>query len=114
MRFSGIVQKGNGTGSTIGFPTANIPLADESLSGIYAGTVRLDGAEYTAAVYADTRRKLLEAHLLDFTGDLYGKAIEIELLHKIRDDRQFADEKDAKDVIGADIEAAEAYFRRVN
>lgn len=114
MRFSGVVQKGSGTGESLGFPTANIPLTDETLSGIYAARAFFGGGEYFAAVYADTKRKLLEAHILNFNDDLYGMEIEIELVKKMRDDRQFIDEADAKKAIALDIEAIEAYLRRVN
>jgi len=113
MKYKGIVQKGGGSGRTLGFPTANITCGTD-LSGIYSGMVRFAGEEYGAAVYADTKRKLLEAHLLDFNGDLYGKEIEIELMKKIREDKQFADEVEAKRTIAWDVEAVEAYFRTVN
>ena len=111
MTHTGTVQKGGGYGRMLGFPTANISCDDTSLSGIYAATVRCEGEEYSAAVYADTKRQLLEAHLLSFSGDLYGKEIEIELLKKIRDDKEFADDTEAKRAIAADVEAVEAYFR---
>jgi FAD synthase len=114
MKYIGIVQKGSGSGRRFGFPTANIPLEDDSVSGIYAANVFVGGGEYFSAVYADTKRKLLEAHLLNFNDDLYGMEIEIELVKKMREDRQFADEAEAKKAISADIEAVEAYLRRVN
>lgn len=113
MRFSGIVLKGNGSGRALGFPTANIAAADDSLSGIYAAYVRAGYERYEAVVYADTRRKLLEAHLFHFKGDLYDKEIAIELLEKLRDDRAFADEDDARRAIAADVTAAHKYFNRL-
>ena len=111
--YKGTVQKGNGSGRKLGFPTVNIPLDDDT-SGIFAALVRFGGEEYFAAVYADQTRKLLEAHLLQFNDDVYGKEIEIELLKKIRDDKKFTDENDARKAIAADVEAVEAYLRTVN
>ena len=109
--YRGVVEKGGGTGRTFGFPTANIALADGSVSGIYAGRVRFGGGEYNAAVYADVKRKLLEAHVLHFDDDLYGVEIEIELLKKIREDKQFADETEAKATIAEDVRLVEEYCR---
>jgi FAD synthase len=111
MKFIDIVQKGGGYGRKLGFPTANIPLADDSISGIYAAKVRVGGGEYNAAVYADQTRKLLEAHLLHFNDNLYGMEIEIELVKKIREDRTFEDEADARAQIAADVRAVEEYYR---
>lgn len=110
--FSGTILKGAGYGHWLGFPTANIPLPDESVSGIFAAKVRIDGKEYKAASYADVKNKTLEAHLLDFDGDLYGKNIEIELLEKIREDMKFVSENDAKEKIAADVANVRAYFNR--
>lgn len=110
--YSGIVQKDLGEGKRIGFPTANIPMTDPH-SGIYAGVVVIVGEKYPAAIYADERRKLLEAHLLDFNTDLYGTAIEITLLKKIRDDAQFTDEESLKEAIARDVEAVREYFKKL-
>lgn len=110
MQFSGIIQRGHGTGKKLGFPTINIPLDDESISGIYAAIVTIKGSPYRAAAYADSRRKLLEAHLLHFEDDLYGLEAMIELKKKIRDDQRFGSEVDLKKAIASDVEAVRAYF----
>jgi riboflavin kinase/FMN adenylyltransferase len=110
MLFKGTIQHGNGTGKTLGFPTLNIPLDDESVSGIYAAIVTIKGSPYHAAAYADTRRKLLEAHLLHFEDDLYGLEATIELKKKIREDKHFDDEAELKKAIADDVEAVKAYF----
>ncbi|OGG57698.1 hypothetical protein A2765_06195 [Candidatus Kaiserbacteria bacterium RIFCSPHIGHO2_01_FULL_56_24] len=108
--YTGIVTKGEGKGKKLGFPTINIPLEDDSLSGIYAATVTIKGSEYHAAAYADTSRKLLEAHILDFEDDLYGLPVMIELKQKIREGAHFSDDEELKRVIAGDIEAVRAYF----
>jgi riboflavin kinase/FMN adenylyltransferase len=108
MEFSGIVQKGFGTGAAFGFPTANIPLTDTTVSGIYAATVVLDGKEYRAATYADQKRGLLESHLLDFSGDLYGKELSVTLHEKVREDKVF----DTVEALVAQIAADVAKVRQ--
>ena len=110
MNYKGIVQKGSEYGSQLGFPTANIALEDREVSGIFAAKVRVGTIEYNAAVYADQRNKVLESHLIDFSGDLYGKEIEVELLEKIREDRRFESEEEAKEVIVTDVKAIGDYF----
>lgn len=111
MNFSGIVQQGTGMGKAYGFPTANIPFADATLSGIYAARVAVAYEKYDAVVYVDTRRKLLEAHLLDMHKDLYEKEIRIELLEKLREDQEFANEDEARTTIAADVQKAREYHR---
>jgi riboflavin kinase/FMN adenylyltransferase len=110
VNYKGIVQKGGEYGRRLGFPTANIPLGDAEESGIFAAHVEIDGKAHDAVVYADRRNKVFEAHILDFSGDLYGKEIEIELLVKTRDDAHFESEEEARQTIAADIEAARAHF----
>ena len=107
--YKGIVEKGGGRATALGFPTVNIPLADVSVSGIYAACVLLRGRAYGAAAYADLRRKVLEAHLLDFGGDLVGEEIVIELKEKIRDDARFADDAALAAAIKDDTERVREY-----
>ncbi len=109
--YSGTVQKSSGEGTRLGFPTANIPLNDTNVSGIYAAWVAVRGERYPAAVYADTRRNLLESHILDFSNDLVGEVISVELLKKIRDEMVFADMNEAKTRIAQDVGVVRDYFR---
>lgn len=108
MKFTGIVQKGKGEGKKIGFPTANILLTDKAVSGIYAGRAEVGGKEYVAAVYADQAKGLLEAHLLDFAGDLYGQTLEIELFDKIREAAAFENVEQLAAQIAKDVETIRA------
>ena len=97
--YTGIVIKGQGRATALGFPTANIVLEDGSMSGIYAAKVKVGDAEYMAAVFADPKRKLLEAHILDVVGELYGKEITIEFCEQIPDNNKFSNDKARRLVI---------------
>ncbi len=113
QKYRGTVIRGEGSGRRLGFPTANIVLTDSGLSGIYAGEAEVDGKTYAAALYANTRRGILEAHILDFSGDLYDQTLFIRILKKVRDDlpfEAFADEEALRRAIGKDVEEVRAYF----
>jgi riboflavin kinase/FMN adenylyltransferase len=92
-----VVISGAGRGSALGFPTANIRLAEGQLlrHGIYAVRVGIEGAWHTGAAYLGTRPtfdagpSLLETFLFDFDGDLYGKTIRIEFVDFVREDAKF-------------------------
>ena len=95
---AGKVVRGNQLGRTLGYPTANIRLAGKlpALGGIFATRVHADGlADWPSASSLGTRptvngtERLLEAHLFDFDGDLYGKRIEVEFVAKLRDELRF-------------------------
>lgn len=109
--YKGTVQKGGEYGRRLGFPSANIPLVDAEESGVFAAVVMVGGEKYNAAVYADRRNRVFEAHLLDFNSDLYGKEIAIELLKKIREDMRFEGEEEAKAMIASDVQKAREYTR---
>ena len=111
MQFSGIVQKGARRGTELGFPTINIPLEDVGVSGIYAAKVKVGEEEYEAAVFADAKRKVLEAYILDFSEDLYGWKVTIELLKKLRDAKNFSSEEELKKAIAHDIAVVRAFFK---
>ncbi|MBS0266499.1 MAG: bifunctional riboflavin kinase/FAD synthetase [Planctomycetes bacterium] len=95
---SGTIVRGAERGRTIGFPTANFSGIRTVLprDGVYATRVRVDGTWYPAGVnvgpnptFADQERKF-EAHLLGFSGDLYGAQLALEFVDRIRDTRPFA------------------------
>ncbi len=98
----GRVVRGNQLGRTLGFPTANLRLERRRapLTGIFA--VRVHGAADSGlpgVASLGTRptvcgvETLLEAHLFDFSGDLYGQEIEVEFVAKLRDEERFPDLK---------------------
>lgn len=102
IAFSGKVVAGERIGRTLGFPTANIDV-DAAASGlergVYAADIRIAGQPetYRAMLNIGLRPTFsgqvctVEAHLLDFSGDLYGKTLQVTLLRKLREERRFAD-----------------------
>jgi len=94
---SGQVISGQRLGRTLGVPTANIALepTNRLAHGIYAVVARVDGRVFPAVASFGTRPTvddgppLLEVHLLDFDGDLYGREMEVEFIERIRDERKF-------------------------
>lgn len=111
--YEGVVQRGDRRGTELGFPTANIPADYSPLSGSYAARAWLDGVEYQAAVYADDRRSLLEAHLLDASVEAYGKVLRLQLLAKLREHEGFVDENQLREAIKGDIEGTRQHFARM-
>jgi riboflavin kinase/FMN adenylyltransferase len=111
----GPVVGGDRRGREIGFPTANVAVGEEMLApaeGIYAGHLVLDGGRgeaLPAAIYLGRRPTfyderamvLLEAHVLDFSGDLYGQRVGVRFEHLIRPDRRF----DSVDALAAQLAA---------
>lgn len=115
----GEVVRGQQLGTDLGFPTCNINPQRRKipLHGVYASEVRLGDRFRPAAVnigYRPTISEqgdaLLEAHILDFDEDLYGKNIEVIFREKIRDEMKFADLQALKQQIAADVDAVRALF----
>lgn len=95
----GTVVKGNSIGRSIGFPTANINLNEKLLVpkvGVYVGHVKEKEAIHTALINVGKRPTIgdnyetnIEAYLLDYSGDLYDKKIQISFTERIRDEVKF-------------------------
>ena len=98
----GIVIKGNQIGRTIGFPTANINYPDEIVKipyGVYCAKVNNNPAILNWGMKPtvnNTQKTIVEVHIIDFGGDLYGKNITIEILQKIRDEKKFENIEELK------------------
>ncbi len=114
MVVKGVVTHGRTLGRTLGFPTANIILDENSsatlpmsFNGVYASRVALAGVSYRAISNVGAKptvggnERTLETHILDFEGDIYGQTIEVELLQKIRDEIHF----ESLDALAAQIRA---------
>lgn len=116
----GTTIKGDQRGRSIGFPTANLRLAQDALPpvGVYAATTVLpDGTDYLSLVnighrptFKENGGLLVEVHLLDFHGDLYGKNLEVQLLSSIRSEKRFENIDALKKQIQSDrLEALERH-----
>lgn len=98
MVIKGKVIHGAQLGRQMGFPTANIDASGLSSigNGVYSSRVKIEHTEYRAMSNiglrpsVDGNTRLLETHIFDFEGDLYGQTIEVELINKIRDEQHFA------------------------
>ena len=114
----GLVHPGDERGRELGFPTANVAVPDDVLlpaDGIYAGWYeRPDGSVHPAAIslgrrptfYVDQAASLLEAHLLDFSGDLYGEEARVRFVSRLRGEERYESvealvEQMAKDCVAA-------------
>lgn len=113
----GPVVEGDRRGRTLGFPTANLVLdGDDVTDGVYAARfVTADSASHAAAVSVGRRLtfyregiRLLEAHVLDYSGDLYGQRVTIELLSFLRGQRRFADVGELVAQLHGDVDALRA------
>jgi riboflavin kinase/FMN adenylyltransferase len=109
---SGTVVKADQRGRTIGFPTANLKEWDEQLlpaNGVYGGYAWVGTQRYLAATNVGVRPTVngsnvtVESHLLDFDGDLYGREIRVEFVHRIRAEKKFASLEALQDQIRADV-----------
>ncbi|MDP1845681.1 MAG: riboflavin kinase [Candidatus Moranbacteria bacterium] len=103
MKISGKVIRGKGKGKELGFPTVNIELHKKIESGVYAGKVNYDDKEYKVGIFVNKDSNLLEAHLVGFSGNLYGEDIEIEIRNRIRDVMKFENDEELKRQIKNDI-----------
>ena len=110
FELEGVVVEGDRRGKALGFPTANLDVPAGQLlppKGIYSGAALGHRAAISIGVnphYGGTALRV-EAHLLDFDGDLYGRRLVLELWQRLRDERAFASEADLVDAIAADVEA---------
>ena len=111
----GLVQEGDRRGRDLGFPTANVAVPAQirlPADGIYAGWfVRADGSEHPTAIslgrrptfYEDQPASLLEAHLLDFSGDLYGEHVAVRFVAQLRGEEKFQSVDDLVEQMKRDV-----------
>jgi riboflavin kinase / FMN adenylyltransferase len=111
----GEVVSGDGRGRSIGFPTANVLPDTEAVvpaRGVYAGFVRVGGKEYAACTNVGVAptfgraESRVEAHLLDFEGDLYGRVVDVGFVERIREERRFSGVDELVRQIRRDVEEA--------
>jgi riboflavin kinase/FMN adenylyltransferase len=117
---SGTVVEGDRLGRSIGFPTANLSLPDGCkmlpAHGVYATRVEIDGQEYPAMMnigrrptVADNGEVRVEAHIIDFSGNLYGRFLIVRLLGFIRAEQRFASIDELRAQLELDKKEARLY-----
>lgn len=111
----GEVVEGDRRGRRIGFPTANVlpdPRVVVPARGVYAGFVRFDGQEHAACTNVGVAptfaraESRVEAHLLDFEGDLYGRVVDVGFAWRIRAEKRFSGVEELRTQISRDVEEA--------
>jgi riboflavin kinase/FMN adenylyltransferase len=114
----GTVVHGQAIGNGLGFPTANLSAHSEQFppNGVYLAEATLDRENYPGVINLGVRptvsrglpERTLEIHLLDFTGDIYGKDLEVRFDRFLRPEMKFENVNALRDQIRQDVEKARA------
>jgi riboflavin kinase/FMN adenylyltransferase len=119
----GVVMTGDRRGRTIGFPTANLCSDNELLppNGVYATTVRVGDSVHASVTNIGTRptvdtsgRLIVETHIFNFDRDLYGAALRLGFVQRLRDERTFESLDQLRAQIAADCDWARVLFDRLS
>ena len=107
----GVVAHGKHLGRTLGFPTANLETeAWPDISGVWAAQTTVDGVEYPVMLNVGCHPTLpegkptVEAHLIGFSGDLYGRRLTVRPLPLLRDEARFASREELTAQLKRDCE----------
>jgi len=111
---AGTIGRGAGRGRTLGFPTANLEAERPLLvpTGVYACRAELDGQLHPAVVNVGVRPTFgeetlaIEAYLMDFAGDLYGRRMRLHFIARLRGEQKFPSVEELRTQIGLDVAAA--------
>ncbi len=115
FRLVGTVVPGDRRGRTIGFPTANLAVAENLIvpgSGVYAVRIIWDGETHPGVVNVGKRptfggtESVVEAHVLDYAGDLYGKTLAVDFVERLRSEQKFAGVEELVAAIRKDVTSA--------
>ncbi len=92
---AGKVVKGDGYGRKLGFPTVNLETGGAKLptAGVYSGTAILDKKKYKSGILINPSGKV-EAHLLEYAGDAYGREVTLEINKFLREYKKFDSEEE--------------------
>lgn len=119
LRFSGRVMHGAKRGRGWGWPTANLSLKsmNPAVQGVFAAEAEVEAAAPLPAVAnigrrptVDSAAPLVEVHILDYVGDLYGRRLRVTAVKKLRDEKKFPDSKKLRAQIARDAAQARAFF----
>lgn len=117
-----VVKKGDGRGRTIGFPTINQFFPQDFIVpkfGVYMSITKVNGKSYLSVTNVGVRPTVSkdsmrsETCILDFSGDLYGKKVQVQLVKYLRDEIKFPDIKALTEAIEKDIECARKAYKEV-
>ena len=119
----GTVVAGKRRGRELGFPTANLQTENELLppNGVYATTTTIDGVVHASLTnvgvrptFGDTVKPIIEAYVLGFNGDLYGRPLRLGFVQRLRDERKFEDVDALRAQMEADRRRAERLFAQLS
>ena len=110
-------------GRVLGFPTANLDIPITSAqalpgNGIYATIAQVNGKQFPSATNIGIRptfgegERMVETHLLNYQGNLYGKEIRVEFVQKLRDEQRFSSSEELKAQIEKDVREVEAILAK--
>jgi riboflavin kinase/FMN adenylyltransferase len=108
-------------GRLLGFPTANLDIQPQQAlpdNGIYATITQVDGKQFPSATNIGSRptfgqgKRMVETHLLNYEGNLYGKEIRLEFAQKLRDEQRFPSSEELKTQIEKDVRKVEALLAK--
>jgi riboflavin kinase/FMN adenylyltransferase len=116
----GTIVRGDGRGRELGFATANLEAAPHTAipaTGIYAGWAHVDGERFAAAIsigynptFSDARDRVrIEAHLLDFDRDVYGRPLRIEFTHRLRGEERYGSIEELVAQVHRDVAAVRTF-----
>jgi riboflavin kinase/FMN adenylyltransferase len=119
----GLVVEGKHRGRELGFPTANLKTDNELLppNGVYATTTTIDGIVHPSIsniglrpTFGDTTKTMIEAYVMGFDGDLYGRPVRLGFVQRLRDERKFEDVDALRAQMEADRRRAERLFAQLS
>jgi len=119
----GRVVPGARRGRDLGFPTANLETENELLppNGVYATMTTIDGVIHPSITnigvrptFGDTTKTMIEAYILGYDGDLYGRQVRLAFVQRLRDERKFADVDALREQMEADRRRAERLFSQLS
>jgi riboflavin kinase/FMN adenylyltransferase len=114
---NGRVTKGTGRGIELGFPTANLDIDPRQAlpaDGVYATWSHIDGQPYQSMTNIGKQptfggsQRIVEVYILDYHNNLYGRKLEIDLIERLRDEKQFGTAEELKKQIAEDIKQGRA------
>jgi len=114
------VEKGDGIGHKLGFPTINQFFPEDFIIpkyGVYASRVKIDGRLYASVTNIGTRPTVSgenmrsETCIFDFDGDLYGRRVEVSLMKFLREEKKFPSLSELKEAVSKDITKAKEIYK---